>query len=400
MRSLLLVPVLALLASSLFAQKPSDLQKPAPIQSPAQAEQHAPRPFVRFLENDEGGFLQVLVATYKSGDRTLTLYGCVHVADRSFYEGMQKSFRKLDALLYELVAEPDVRPFPEMETDGEHWLSIVQNGMGSGLALQGQFACMDYRMKNFVHADMTDEEWLNALGQAGKSELGELMVGGFVEPDREAEAKQKPVDLVKAFRNGQGISQLRIMMGRVLCSPDGVSEQPTVIIHGRNEKCLAVLKVQLDAGKKNLGIFYGAAHMEHLEQRLLKGFGWKRVKEEWVNAWDCRHSSFPKVEKGLKQKRYRARRDVGKLAKAVQVWCEAHEGELPSWEELRAEAANGKLPGRADGKDPWGRDYVLVPVDGGFEVHSAASDGKVGTEDDVVDAKRVKEKSLFSPFGE
>jgi hypothetical protein len=43
---------------------------------------------------------------------------------------------------------------------------------------------------------------------------------------------------------------------------------------------------------------------------------------------------------------------------------------------------------------------VLVPVDGGFEVHSAASDGKVGTEDDVVDAKRVKEKSLFSPFGE
>ncbi|MFT4511436.1 MAG: hypothetical protein ACI89X_003238 [Planctomycetota bacterium] len=384
MRSLILIPMLALLASSLPAQKPTDSEK------------DAPRQFMRFLENDEGGFLQVLVATYKSGDRTLKLYGCVHVAERSFYEGMQKNFEKHDALLYELIADPDVRPFPEMETGGEHWLSMVQDGMGSGLALQGQFACMDYRMKNFVHADMTEDEWADALDEAGKSEFGELMSNPFVEPDREAEAKQKPIDLVEAFRNGQGISQLRIMMGRVLVSPEAVPDQPTVIIHGRNEKCLAVLKQQLDSGKKNLGIFYGAAHMEHMEQRLLKDLGWKRVTEEWVSAWDCRHSSFPTVEKGLKRKRYRARRDVVKLTKAVTVWCEAHEGELPSWEKLRAGAAGGKLPGRADGKDPWGRDYVLVPIDGGYEVRSTASDGKLGTEDDVVDAERVKESSLLS----
>ena len=78
---------------------------------------------------------------------------------------------------------------------------------------------MDYRMKNFVHADMTEYQWMHALDEAGPSELGELLSSPFVEPDREAEAKQKPIDLVKAFRNGQGISQLRILRGRVLVSP-------------------------------------------------------------------------------------------------------------------------------------------------------------------------------------
>ena len=383
MRTLLLTSLLALLASSVPAQKPVD---PAP---PTKTEKNAPRPFMRFVENDQGGFMQVLVATYKSGDRMLTLYGCVHIADRSFYEDMQKRFTKHDALLYELIAEPDVRPFPEMEQDGDHWISMVQDGMGAGLALQAQFSCMDYRHKNFVHADMTGEEWLDALDEVGKSELGELISGGLGDVDREAEAKQKPIDLVKAFRSGQGISQLRIVMGRLMCSPDQVPDQPTVIIHGRNERCLEVLEEQVDAGKKTLGIFYGAAHMEHMEQRLVKDLGWKRVKEEWVNAWDCRHSSFPKVERGLKQKRYRARRDLGKLVKAVKSWCMEHEGELPSWGQLRAASSNGKLPGRADGKDPWGRDYVLLPIDGGFEVRSTASDGELGTEDDVVDAGRV-----------
>lgn len=385
MRSLILIPMLAWLAASLPAQKSTETDQATQVKTDAR------RQFMRFLETDEGGFLQVLVATYTSGDRTLKLYGCVHIADRAFFEGMEKDFKKHDALLYELVADPDVRPFPAMETDGEHWISMVQEGMGSGLALQGQFACMDYRMKNYVHADMTEDEWVHALEEAGKSELGELMSSGFVEPDREAEAKQKPIDLVEAFRNGQGISQLRIMMGRVLCSPEAVPDQATVIIHGRNEKCLAVLTQQLDSGKKNLGIFYGAAHMEHMEQRLLKDLGWQRVKEEWVNAWDCRHSSFPAVEKGLKRKRYRARRDVGKLIKAVADFCDRHLGAKPTFAKLRRDSPNGKLPGRADGKDPWGRDYVLLMIDGGFEVRSSASDAEFGTEDDVVDSCLIEQ---------
>ena len=105
-------------------------------QSPAPSEQsHAlagePRQFMRFVEDDDGGLLQILVANYKSGEAELTLFGCVHVADRQFYEGMQQRFKAYDALLYELVAEPDMRPYPDMPRGGGHWISVVQGGMDS-----------------------------------------------------------------------------------------------------------------------------------------------------------------------------------------------------------------------------------------------------------------------------
>ena len=378
MRPFDIAAAIAVIASLLVAQSPAPSEQKDALAG-------EPRQFMRFVEDDDGGLLQILVANYKSGEAKLTLFGCVHVADRQFYEGMQQRFKAYDALLYELVAEPDLRPYPDMPRGGGHWISVVQGGMGSGLALHEQFACMDYRMDNFVHADMTTTEWSEALDEAGKSELGELFSIGSGDVDRDEEAEQKPIDLVKAFRSGQGVSQLRIMMGRLLCTPEGAPKQPTVIIHGRNERCLAVLKEQVAAGKKRLGIFYGAAHLKDMEQRLLKDLGWVKTSEEWVTAWDCHHSSFPKVERGLKRKIYRARRDLSKLGDAVGDWCRTHEGQQPSFEKLRA-ALDGKLPGRADGKDPWGREYRLESVDGEVAVRCLGSDGKARTDDDLVRA--------------
>ena len=64
--------------------------------------------------------------------------------------------------------------------------------------------------------------------------------------------------------------ELRIVFARLLAQPDGVRRDPTVIIESRNERCLEVLQQQLAAGRKKLGIYYGAAHMEHIERRLLQ----------------------------------------------------------------------------------------------------------------------------------
>lgn len=381
---------IAALATGLAGQKTADAAKSA---------EQEPRAFMRLVENEQGGWLEVLVATYTKGDASVTLFGCVHIADPTFYKGMQKRFESYDALLYELIGPKDLRPYPGMPS-GDHWLSMVQDGMGSGLKLKGQFECMDYRQDNFVHADMTGRQWQRALKAAGKSEIGEMISVGPQDVDREKEAKQQPVNLVKAFRSGGGISQLRIVMGRAVCSPDATG-QPTVIIHGRNERCLEVLQDQLQAGKKKLGIFYGAAHLAHMEERLTKDMGFRKEKEEWVQAWDCRHSSFPKAEKGLKTKRYRARKDLRQLVTIVKNWCRQHEDDLdngryPDWATLRKGCEAGKLPGRDDGRDSWGREYVLRFVKGGFEIRCLGSDGKADTEDDLVESTvEKKKKSLL-----
>lgn len=355
--------------------------------TPCQAETDATaarRSFLRVVENDDGGRLEVLVATYRKGSAVLQLFGCVHVADRSFYEEMQRRFRGLDALLYELVGDPSIRPHPDMKRgDNTHWIATVQGGMGAGLKLADQFGAMDYRQDNFVHADMTDVEWRQAIKAANSSELREVFSIGSMDNDRAEGSKQSEIDLVGAFRSGGGIAELRLMMARMMIGGDPAIDQPTVIIHGRNEKCLRVLQQQLDLGKQRLGIFYGAAHMEHMEHRLVEDLGWARAGEEWVLAWDCSRKRWPKQERGLKQKRYRARRDLKKLIEAVVEHAASFEGEV-TWATLRAARPDGRLPGRNDGKDEWGRHYLLRRVDGGWQVRCVGSDGEPDTADDLV----------------
>lgn len=59
----------------------------------------------------------------------------------------------------------------------------------------------------------------------------------------------------------------------------------TSIIGERNRHALEVMDTEMKAGKKRLAIFYGAAHLPDMEERLLKR-GFKLHKTEWIKAWD------------------------------------------------------------------------------------------------------------------
>jgi hypothetical protein len=59
----------------------------------------------------------------------------------------------------------------------------------------------------------------------------------------------------------------------------------SAIVSERNKVALKKLSDQLAAGKKKIAIFYGAAHMNDIEKRLVSEFGLKRSGEEWLTAW-------------------------------------------------------------------------------------------------------------------
>jgi hypothetical protein len=61
----------------------------------------------------------------------------------------------------------------------------------------------------------------------------------------------------------------------------------TVIITERNRKAIGVLDREVAAGRKNLGIFYGAAHLAEMEKELGKK-GYLRTGERWLTAWDIK----------------------------------------------------------------------------------------------------------------
>jgi hypothetical protein len=59
----------------------------------------------------------------------------------------------------------------------------------------------------------------------------------------------------------------------------------TVLLTERNKAAMKVLNQQLMKGKKNIGIFYGGAHLRDMEERLGK-MGFTRVGVTYRAAWD------------------------------------------------------------------------------------------------------------------
>ena len=47
-----------------------------------------------------------------------------------------------------------------------------------------------------------------------------------------------------------------------------------------------MLKQQLAKGKKKIGIFYGAGHLNDMDERLRKDFNLQPASITWLTAWD------------------------------------------------------------------------------------------------------------------
>ena len=77
----------------------------------------------------------------------------------------------------------------------------------------------------------------------------------------------------------------------------------STILTERNRKAFEVLAQQLEAGKKKIGVFYGAAHLPDMDKRLLADFGMKRKEISWVKAWtlaDSKPAETPKKDEPKK----------------------------------------------------------------------------------------------------
>lgn len=161
----------------------------------------------------------------------------------------------------------------------------------------------------------------------------------------------------------------------------------STLLEGRNEKCLQVLARELGKGRKRLGIYYGAAHLPHMEKRLVEDLGWKKVGHEWLVAWDCAKRPDVKFDRALYLLRTRCREELRAVGKAAKSWRSEHgRGQLPSMADLAA-PREGKDPFYSGPRqDPWGHDYVVRKRQVGvrWEVVSAGQDGMLGTEDDLV----------------
>jgi hypothetical protein len=219
------------------------------------------------------------------------LVGAIHIAEKGYYDELNRRFRTYDAVLYELVArEQENVPRPGMAPGS--FIGGMQVGMKSLLGLEFQLDRIDYTRPNMVHADMSPEEFAETMKRRNESMTGmffRLLGRSFAQQAKDpwnsgdlqilaalaAEDRPRRLKAVMAEQFADAEDEMDVFDG-----PDG-----STIITERNKKALDVLRQQLQRGKKRLALFYGAGHLPDLERRLVKDFQLKKTQTQWLVAW-------------------------------------------------------------------------------------------------------------------
>lgn len=269
-----------------------------------------PANYVVFSENSRGGGLRTGIGQFESSAGVrVDLVGAVHIADKAYYDRLNALFKSYDAVLYELVGPS----FKERARDkGQpaagsrlQWLGALQEMMRKSLALTAQTEGIDYAAANFVHADMNTGQFFGNQAEKGESFLGLWLKALKAQTDVAAQGNR--VDqpglarILEILCSKDSATELKRLIGRefdqvekLMAGVEG--DGGTVIIGERNRVALEVLDREIAKGKKKLAIFYGAAHLPDMEQRLVKK-GFRKTVTRWLTAWDLPPVASSSVER-------------------------------------------------------------------------------------------------------
>lgn len=279
-----------------------------------------PKEYVRIKRNERRLAQALQTSIVKFGDSsqypnaTVDLIGAIHLGEASYYDALNKAFSEYDVLLFEAVmpaaaVQRGFRPGGGKGTgrrlsDEDAWneakiglqaISALQLTMKDALGLEFQLGAIDYYKSNFVHADMTQEEFEASMAKRGES-FSEILVremgrAAIQQQDKNPFAQQLDLmfslvasDRTFAVRRIAAVELAKANEGTAFAEADGTS----TIITERNIKAFKVLRQQLNKGNKRIGIFYGAGHFPDMEERLEKEFGLSRKSERWLTAWELR----------------------------------------------------------------------------------------------------------------
>ncbi|MCU0716306.1 MAG: hypothetical protein MUD03_09270 [Pirellula sp.] len=251
-------------------------------------------------EGKEPRALQVAIAKYEivSGPfqgATVDLIGAVHVGTKQYYSDLNQRFRNYDSVLYELVADPEVNKPNQRAQGGFNPISGLQTGMKEALELSFQLDEVDYSPANFVHADMSPGEFGEDMKKRNDGFIGMFarMMGAGIAVQASKKGQQQQAEMMAAMVSKDPIRLRRVMAEQFesmegqmagLADKDGKS----TLVTERNRKAFEVLQSELEGGKRKLAVFYGAAHLNDMHDRLLKDFQAKPISTDWVDAWPLR----------------------------------------------------------------------------------------------------------------
>jgi len=313
-----LVPISALTLAILTSIAPQTASRAAPAVAeaaePAEKEAVLGEDWVRLRKAVNGDLLALEVAVVRyvparnskqargpasiaNAKEYVDLVGAVHVGDRAYYQLLNKRFRAYDALLYELVAPEGTVVERGRGTSNAHALGALQNGMKQMLEIEHQLEIIDYTRPNFVHADMSPEQFRRSMQDRQESFLQMYfrMAGQAIalQSQQATRGESADIDFMAVLFAKDRPRKLKIAFAKQFESMEALltsisGPNGSTLITERNKRALEVLKEQQATGKRKIGIFYGAGHLTDMHARLVEDFHLVPVDITWLEAWDLR----------------------------------------------------------------------------------------------------------------
>jgi hypothetical protein len=288
--------------------------EPQSRQAPAveKISRRQPTQFIRILsdEFDSPVALQTATAKYVLLDATgkakleVSLEGVIHIADRGYFQGFNQRFQHYDSVLYELVAPPE-RRIPDATAPQAHPLAFLQRMAAEGLGLTHQVKQIDYKAQNLVHSDLSPAEMLLASKNRGDDPvtmIADTMLHWMRHSKRQlARPPDGTLQLDLSFlTEPNGTIELRRLLAKEFAKAGQLHtalppNQRVSLIDDRNDRAMKVFQEQLDAGHRKIAFFWGAAHMENFEKRLMVEYGMEPAGVNWRNAWDLRDGAVERA---------------------------------------------------------------------------------------------------------
>lgn len=255
---------------------------------------------------------------------TVDLIGAVHIAEREYYDELNRIFQDYETVVYELVSDSDAvgddvndeKSKSKKLTIGANplgWISVMQQLFGSALDLTYQMDGIDYGADNLRRGDCSPEE---LIAQAiANGDVFAFLMKAVVETLFTTNASDgDAMPLVLLCANDRQLAAKRLFalelekssleeLSRETKTLDEDEEyeeiedddalnlleedRESAIIHFRNDKALEVVEEELDAGRTKIAVFYGAAHLPDLGAKLELYYDLERSDEiRWLDAWD------------------------------------------------------------------------------------------------------------------
>jgi hypothetical protein len=234
-----------------------------------------------------------------SGDKLqVDLVSAVHLADKSYYDQLNERFTAYDRVLYELVA-PEGTPIPRGgPAQTNHPVGTTQQGMSSALNLTFQLEQVDYTGPQFIHADLSPDEFAESMRQREESIMKIMfrMMGHAMATQTKTGPGVSDAKLLAALFAKDRPMEMKRVMAEQMADIDqaiGALDGPhgSTLIGVRNQRVIDVLVREVKNGARRVAIFYGAAHMPDMSERLLKAFPLKRQDEQhWLVGWNMQDS--------------------------------------------------------------------------------------------------------------